>query len=147
LDVTVNSSWNDLTFDSDVESADGLLFAKGQRLNRSPEYTAGASIRYAFPLGKGGYTASLAASGSYTSQMSAPPQIGVANGIVFEGSNLVTARVSATVDAPAHWSLTAFVDNINNYDRSPFPEFPGLQEWNERVRPRTYGLQLEYHLL
>ena len=66
--------------------------------------------------------------------------------MVFEGSNLVIARVSATVKAPAHWSVTAFVDNINNYNRSPFPEFPGLQEWDERVRPRTYGLQFEYHL-
>ena len=146
LDVSVNSSWNNLKIDSDVESADGLLFAKGQRLNRSPEYTAGASIRYSFDLGLGGYTGSLAASGNYTSQMSAPPQIGVANGMVFEGNNLVIARVSATVKAPAHWSVTAFVDNINNYNRSPFPEFPGIQEWDERVRPRTYELQLEYHL-
>jgi iron complex outermembrane receptor protein len=146
LDVSLNSSWNGLKFDSDVDSAEGLLFVKGQRLNRSPEYTAGASLRYTFALGSGGYTGNLAASGNYTSQMSAPPQIGVANGMIFEGSNLVIARVSATVKAPAHWSVTAFVDNINNYNRSPFPEFPGLQEWDERVRPRTYGLQFEYHL-
>lgn len=146
LDVSLNSSWNGLKFDSDVESAEGLLFVRGQRLNRSPEYTAGTSVRYTFRLGSGGYTGNLAASGNYISQMSAPPQIGVANGLVFEGSNLVIARVSATVKAPAHWSVTAFVDNINNYNRSPFPEFPGLQEWDERVRPRTYGLQFEYHL-
>ena len=146
LEVSVNSSWNDLKFDSDVTSADGLLFAKGQRLNRSPEYTAGASVRYTFALGSGGYTGNLAASGNYTSQMSAPPQLGAANGMVFEGSDLVLARVSATVKAPAHWSATAFVDNINNYKRSPLPEFPGIEEWNERVRPRTYGLQFEYHL-
>ena len=146
LEVGVNSSWNDLKFDSDVTSADGLLFAKGQRLNRSPEYTAGASVRYTFALGSGGYTGNLAASGNYTSPMSAPPQIGVANGMVFEGSDLVLARASATVKAPAHWSATAFVDNINNYKRSPLPEFPGIDEWNERVRPRTYGLQFEYHL-
>jgi outer membrane receptor protein involved in Fe transport len=146
LDVSVNSSWNDLKFDSDVTSADGLLFAKGQRLNRSPEYTAGASVRYTFALGSGGYTGNLATSANYVSQMSAPPQIGVGNGVIFEGSNLVIARASATVHVPAHWSVTAFVDNLNNYRRSPFPEFPGLQEWNERVRPRTYGLQFEYHL-
>ena len=146
LDVSLNSSWNGLKFDSNVDSADGLLFVRGQRLNRSPEYTAGASVRYTFRLGSGGYTGNLAASGNYTSQMSAPPQIGVANGMIFEGSNLVIARVSATLKAPAHWSVTAFVDNINNYNRSPFPEFPGLQEWDERVRPRTYGLQVEYHL-
>jgi hypothetical protein len=78
--------------------------------------------------------------------MSAPPQIGVANGMLFEGSDLVVARMSASLIAPAHWSATAFIDNITNYDRSPFPEFPGLQEWNERVRPRTFGLQFEYHL-
>ena len=146
LDVSVNSSWNGLKFDSDVTSADGLLFANGQRLNRSPEYTAGASVRYKFALGSGGYTGNFAASGNYTSQMSAPPQIGVANGMVFEGNSLVIARASASVKAPAHWSITAFIDNLNNYNRSPFPEFPGLQEWNERVRPRTCGLQFEYHL-
>jgi hypothetical protein len=146
LDVGLNSSWNGLHFDSNVESADGLLFVKGQRLNRSPEYTSGAFIQYSFPLGAGGYRAKLAASGNYISQMSAPPQLGVANGLIFEGSNLVIARVSATVVAPAHWSVAAFADNINNYNRSPLPEFPGLQEWDERVRPRTYGLQFEYHL-
>jgi iron complex outermembrane receptor protein len=146
LDVSVNSSWNGLTFDSDVGSAAGLLFAKGERLNRSPEYTAGASLRYAFTLGGSGYAGNVATSGNYTSQMSAPPQIGVANGLVFDGSVLVTARASATLNAPAHWSLTAFVDNIGNNYRSPLPEFPGLQEWDERIRPRTYGLQFEYHL-
>jgi outer membrane receptor protein involved in Fe transport len=146
LDVSVNSSWNGLHFDSDVGSADGLLFIKGQRLNRSPEYTAGTSIQYSFALGAGGYSGKVGASANYTSQMSAPPQIGVANGMIFEGSNLVLARLHATVVAPAHWSATAFVDNLNNYARSPFPEFPGVPEWNERVRPRTYGLQFEYHL-
>jgi iron complex outermembrane recepter protein len=146
LDMSLNSSWNGLTFDSDVNSAEGLLFVKGQRLNRSPEYTAGASIGYTFPWGRNGYTERLAASGNYTSQMSAPPQIGVANGLIFDGSVLVTARASATLNAPAHWSVTAFVDNIGNNYRSPFPEFPGLQEWDERIRPRAYGLQFEYHL-
>jgi outer membrane receptor protein involved in Fe transport len=146
LDLSLNASWNGLTFDSDVVSADGLVFAKGQRLNRSPEYTAGASVLYAFPLGASGYTANLQASGNYTSQMSAPPQIGVANGMVFEGDNVVLARASATLSAPAHWALTAFVDNINNYNRTVLPEFPGVPEWDERVRPRTYGLQFEYHL-
>lgn len=146
LDLTVNSSWNDLTFDSDVRSADGLLFVKGQRLNRSPEYTAGASLKYEFPLGGSGYDGNLVASGNYLSQMSAPPQVGVADGQIFEGSNTVIARVSATLKAPAHWSATLYCDNINNYSRSPFPEFPGIDEWSERVRPRTYGLQFEYHL-
>jgi iron complex outermembrane recepter protein len=146
LDVSVKSSWNGLKFDSDVETVGGLLFVKGQRLDRSPEYTAGASIRYTVALGSAGYTGSIGASGNYTSQMLSPPQLGVANGLIFEGSNTVIARASATVKAPAHWSATAFVDNLNNYNRSPFPEFPGLAEWDERVRPRTYGLQFEYHL-
>jgi len=146
LTASLNASWNGLTFDSDVQSADGLLFVKGQRLNRSPEYTAGASIQDTFGLGAGGYTGSVSASGDYTSQMSAPPQIGVANGMIFNGSDLVIARVSATLNAPAHWSATLFIDNVGNYNRSPFPEFPGIPQWNDRVRPRTYGLQFEYHL-
>jgi iron complex outermembrane recepter protein len=146
LDLSVNSSWNNLTFDSDIVSADGLLFAKGQRLNRSPEYTAGTSLHYEFAVGSAGYKGSLVASGNYTSQMSAPPQIGVGNGQIFEGSNLVTARVSAALKAPSHWSAALYCDNCNNYRRSPFPEFPGIEEWSERIRPRTYGLQFEYHL-
>jgi iron complex outermembrane recepter protein len=146
LSLSVNSSWNDLTFDSDVVSADGLLFAKGQRLNRSPQYTAGTSINYETALGSGGYRGNLGASYNYTSRMSAPPQIGVGNGTVFEGSSLAIARISATVTAPAHWSATLYCDNLTNYSRSPFPEFPGIEEWSERVRPRTYGLQFEYHL-
>jgi iron complex outermembrane recepter protein len=146
LDVSVNSSWNGLKFDSDVETVGGLLFVKGQRLDRSPEYTAGTSIRYTTALGSRGYTGSVGVSGNYTSQMSSPPQLSVPNGLIFEGSNTVIARASATLKAPSHWSVTAFVDNLNNYKRSPFPEFPGLPEWDERVRPRTYGLQFEYHL-
>jgi iron complex outermembrane receptor protein len=142
LDVGLNFSRNELTFDADVVSADGLLFAKGQRLSRSPEYTAGATVQYSFPLGGHGYKGTLAASDNYTSAM----QNGLLSGQIVEGSSLMMARASASIRAPAHWSVTAFVDNLNGYSRSPFPEFPGLNEWNERVRPRTYGLQFEYHL-
>ena len=141
LELGLDFSWNNLTFDKDVVSADGLLFARGQRLSRSPEYTAGGSIQYTLPLGRSGYEGKLALSGNYTSAM----ENGIRNGAIVVASDVFVSRASVAVAAPAHWSATAYVDNLNGYNRSPFPEFPGLAEWNERIRPRTVGLQLDYH--
>ena len=41
LDVRLNSSWNGLKFDSDVGSAEGLLFARGQRRTGRPNIRPG----------------------------------------------------------------------------------------------------------
>ncbi|MEP7242111.1 MAG: TonB-dependent receptor, partial [Gammaproteobacteria bacterium] len=142
LVLALDFGWNDLTFDKDVVSADGVLFGQGQRLSRSPEYTAGGSIQYSMPLGGDGYRGKFALSGNYTSAM----ENGILNGAVVRASDMFISRASFSVEAPAHWSAMAYVDNLNGYDRSPFPEFPGLDEWNDRIRPRTFGLQVDYHL-
>jgi hypothetical protein len=38
-----------------------------------------------------------------------------------------------------------FVDNINN-ERGAYPEKVPFPDFAPRIRPRTYGVQLDYHL-
>ena len=49
--MALNFSWNNLSVDSEVISQGVLLFAKGDRLNYSPEYTMGASTQYSMEFG------------------------------------------------------------------------------------------------
>src|SRR5262249_23664904 len=48
LELGVTFGWNDLKMDAEVFSNGALLFAKGDRLNYSPEFTGGTSVAYSF---------------------------------------------------------------------------------------------------
>jgi len=80
LTVGINGSWNQLEMDSTVFSGGVPLFNKGDRLNTSPETTAGASAAYSFPLGARALRGQLAASANYTSHQTfrtgPPTQLG-----------------------------------------------------------------------
>jgi hypothetical protein len=58
--------------------------------------------------------------------------------------SLLISRVSFAVDSPARWTVTLFVDNLNDERGSPLSDFNPVQ--NVRLRPRTAGLQFEYQL-
>jgi len=62
LELSLNLGWNDLTMDDDVLSGGVVLFNEGDRLNQSPEWTAGASTDYRFPVGRNGLEAWFSAS-------------------------------------------------------------------------------------
>lgn len=145
LDLGVNFSWNDLTADGAVFDATGAnLFEKGDRLNYSAEYTAGASADYAFPLRASGFEAHLSASANYTSEQVYRSVVsGVRNADV--GSSMVIARASFAIEATNHWTATLFVDNLNNED-SPGVGLFHVPDWQQRVRPRTLGLQFDWRL-
>jgi outer membrane receptor protein involved in Fe transport len=51
-------------------------------------------------------------------------------------------RASFSVDAPQHWTATAYVENINN--EKDAINVGLTPTWDARVRPRTFGLQFEY---
>jgi iron complex outermembrane recepter protein len=146
LDVGVSLNWNDLTSDTDVISQGAVLFAEGDRLNFSPEYTASASADYVFPIGGGGFSGRLATSASYTSVQGFRSIINGAQSLAF-GEPMLIARSSISIQAPAHWDVTVFVDNINDERDAiygnPFAGFP-LPFADVRVRPRTVGVQFEY---
>jgi iron complex outermembrane recepter protein len=144
FDLGVNFGWNDLTMNDNVLSQGAILYAKGGRLNASPEYTGGAFAEYAFPLGGTGFKGHFSASGYYTSEQDTHYINGTA-GAIQRGDNILVTRVALGIDAPSHWTVTAYVDNLNNERGTPlvYPD-PSLQ-WSQRIRPRTAGLQLDYH--
>lgn len=149
LELGINYSWNDLTFSGDIFTLTSagvpvLLFAEGDRLTNSPEHTAGVSIDYEFSLGGNGYEGLFSGSANYISSRTTRGLIaGVTN--VREGDNMLTSRLSFAVSSPAGWSASLFVDNLNDERGTPFVGPNAIPEFN-RIRPRTIGLQLEYHL-
>jgi hypothetical protein len=117
------------------------LFAKGDRLDSSSEYTAGASVAYSFPFEASRFEGRLSLAGNYTSG-----QHSTALGIGRVHSDpIFIARTSFELRAPDHWVATLFVDNINNENRS-YSKFilRNVPDFDARLRPRTIGVQLEY---
>jgi iron complex outermembrane recepter protein len=145
LEVGVSFGWNDLIMDEDVKSGPLILFDKGDRLNFSPEFTAGAFADYTFALGAGGLEGQLSISGNFISEQG--------NRTIFAGAlqysesdDLLLGRASFAIRAPDRWATTLFVDNIGNTQRTAATSiFPTLfPEWETHPRPRTIGLQIEY---
>jgi iron complex outermembrane recepter protein len=136
-----NLSWNNLEFDSDVLSGGAILFGKGDRPGFSPEYTAGVSAAYAFSLGASGYKAELSTLWNYTSPLNTTT-VSVGS---LESDSILLGRASFSIEAPQHWSATLFASNINNEHGAISPPIANIPEWAPRPRPRTIGVQLEYH--
>ena len=137
--------------DADVRSSGIVLFDKGDRLNVSPELTAGAFADYVFPLGGSDYEGQFSASANYTSEMdlrTAVGAFGAASRRIAYGDPMTICRVGFAVQAADRWTATVFVDNVGNEQGSPvrIPFDPLLTDWNAHVRPRTYGIQFEFHL-
>jgi hypothetical protein len=63
---------------------------------------------------------------------------------VVESDPLLIGRASFAVSAPRYWEAALFVDNLNNEQGIAAPNPFALPSWYARVRPRTYGIQLEY---
>lgn len=155
LSFSATGSWNDLTMDKTVESGGFVYFEKGNRLVNSPKYTAGLDATYEFPLGASGFRGRFSIAGNYTSNIY--QNNALSNGVqTYEGESLLLGRTRFAIEAPKHWTITAFVENLNNYTGStvvavPFTSAAGPQ-WHlpenllNRVRPRTYGLQFDWHL-
>jgi iron complex outermembrane recepter protein len=143
LSFGVNVGWNDLSMDSDVFSGGALLFAAGERLNFSPEYTIGTSADFSFPLGSGGYVGSFAAGANYVSEQTEKALLGgrVNRG---RGDSIVVGTASFSIESPSNWTTRLFVDNVNNEDGALTRPGLGIPAWATYLRPRTYGLQFEY---
>ena len=140
LGMSLAFSWNDLQMDADIVSDGTVMFHEGDRLNWSPELTVSGSIDYTMPL-SGGYEALFATSGYYTSEQSIHSVSGGAP-LLQEGDTLLVARVTLGLNAPNHWSASLFADNVNNERGTAIQS--AVPFWSPRLRPRTYGLQLEY---
>lgn len=150
LQLTAAVSWNNLEMSSNVISGGVLLFSKGDRPNYSPETTASGSAEYHFPLGHSGYKGAVNASISYISQQDYHVLINGGSSsqvaITQPGDPMTIGRLSFTVFAPTNWTAALFIDNVNNWRGTPIQPFGQVSDWDPRVRPRTAGLQFEYHL-
>jgi iron complex outermembrane recepter protein len=138
--VALNASWNDLTVDEDTLSSGIVLFPKGSRLNWSPETTAGASLAYEFPLGA--LEGRVAVAANYISEQDVR---GVVAGAVQigEGDSILIAGANLSLASDRGWTASLFVDNLNDENGIAVVDTFSPQ-WHGRIRPRTYGLQLEY---
>ena len=144
LTAGIDFSWNSLHQDSAIYSAGLLLFSKGQRLAFSPEFTGGASLDYAFALGGSGFLGRLSAAANFISSMTQNELSG--NTVLWSrGDDMVNVRTSFVIDASEHWSAMLFVDNLTNDRGTPEIYQPTVPTLDARVRPRTFGLQLDYH--
>jgi outer membrane receptor protein involved in Fe transport len=145
LEVGATLSWNNLHFDSTTYQAGSPFFNEGDRPNESPEWTAGASAQYSFPLGQSGFQGQVSATGNFISSVHTTnlspgePAQGIASNSV-----LITGGRFA-IDFPEHWTVALFVDNANNWHGTTLP-VAGVEQQDTRLRPRTYGLRLDYHL-
>jgi iron complex outermembrane recepter protein len=136
-------SWNDLTLDAEQLFGPIVMFEKGDRSNRSPELTAGASLEYGFPFGSRGFKGHFAASANYISEQANRTRVAGARSIGVSDPILIS-RTSFSIRAPEHWTTSLYVDNLNN-ERGKVEETPFLVPfWATRARPRTIGIQLEY---
>jgi hypothetical protein len=64
--------------------------------------------------------------------------------VVETGDPEIIARTSFAVSFPAHVVVTLFVDNLNN-DHAGLPSGDAVPSWDTQIRPRTSGVQLDYH--
>jgi iron complex outermembrane recepter protein len=147
LDLGATFGWNDLTMDAAVSSlgTSGLpvvLFAKGDRLNYSPEFTGGLRGDYSHSLGNG-FAGRFSVSGNYSSKMTDSFVFGQTR-VLNEGQGLLNVHTDFTIVFPTHWTTTLFVDNLtNNYGAIPAFGYP-VAEITPRPRPRTVGLHMDY---
>lgn len=142
LNISGSFGWNDITLNGDVFSGGVLLFAKGSRLNFSPEYTATIAGDYAHDIG-GDLTARFSASGTFTSGQVTRVLLGSA---VSEGrtGDVFIPRASIALESRAGWTATLYGDNLTNFSSPIAPGFGAFEQYLSQARPRTFGVQFEY---
>jgi iron complex outermembrane receptor protein len=139
-----NLNLNDLTFDEDVFTNDGLFAEKGDRLIASPKATYGAFANVDFRFGSSGYSGRVAASAHKVPALAEynTSTAGVRN--VFSGDAQAIARANFTVTSPGDWEAMLFVENLTDEDGRIRQDTFLTPSWDPRPRPRTVGVQLEY---
>ena len=131
--------WNDLTYDEDVFQQGLVLFSKGTRISSSPEYTAGISADYVFPLIGDELQGRVSFAANYSSEQITQSLVGTLN-VIDESDDIFNAKINLLVESGDQWSAGFFVENISNEDgqvSAPVTSFPSV-----RLRPRTAGVQL-----
>ena len=146
FDFGFNLNWNRLQFNQSIYSSGALYAAAGDRLSYSPEYTIGAHADYAFGLGIAGLRGRLSLSGNYTSKQVFRYDAGGGSIVREPGDDITIARAGFAVDAGTNWSALLYGDNLFNEYGAYVRRIYGFgEDWSSRPRPRTLGVQFEYH--
>jgi iron complex outermembrane receptor protein len=137
-----NVGWNGLRFGQDVLQNNIVFFARGTRLNESPQFTATLSSNYRFPVGLPSVNGVLGTTLNYSS---AELLRTFADNIVTttDSDNIVTAGGKLGVEA-GQWSAELFADNIFNNREALTPPDVTYDNQSLRLRPRTLGLRANY---
>jgi iron complex outermembrane recepter protein len=59
---------------------------------------------------------------------------------------MLISRASMGIEGPTHWAAQIFLDNLTNNEKTPIRGVYDLADLNTRIRPRTIGVQFQYHL-
>lgn len=143
LELSVSYDWNDLAFRTPAAYNGQVIFAKGFRPTGSAEETLSGTVLYRFTMSNG-WVGHLEAAANYTSAVT---DVSLVNGApdVQSGQPICLVRAAVGVETRKHLSATAFVDNLTDTQHYP-SRFLGVDEWTTRLRPRTVGLEVAYHL-
>jgi iron complex outermembrane recepter protein len=144
LQFGASVSWNDLRLKSNVfYASDVILYARGNRLTLSPEYTAAINAAYTIGIGGSGYKGQVALSGNYHSQQysATVPATTVVNSY---GESQIIARTELRLVSPDRWTAALFADNFTNSNRTELSGTGGNPELGTYPRPRTIGVRIDY---
>ncbi|WP_176596338.1 MULTISPECIES: TonB-dependent receptor [Sphingobium] len=134
-------SWNNLEFDRDVYSGTAVLFRKGTRLPESAKLTATGQIGYNFDISDD-YNASFSAAVTHSSSI-----YNTAGFTLLQGDNITKLDLEMKLKSKNGWSVSLFADNITDEDgriRRVGPQ--PVNDYADRLRPRTVGLQFEFEM-
>jgi len=146
FDFGFNFNWNRLEFANSVYSSGVLYASPGDRLSYSPEFTIGAHTDYSFGLGFAALRGRLSLSANYESKQLFRYDAGGGAIVREPGDDITITRASFSVDAATNWSAMVYADNLNNESGAYVRRIYGFgEDWSSRPRPRTVGLQFDYH--
>jgi iron complex outermembrane recepter protein len=144
LTLSATYSYNDLTLEENLitrtpANVPFVLYAKGDRLNFSPEFTASGAIDYQFDLGASGYQALLSSSINYIDRVITGRNDATTK---FYAEAVSFVRASMGVRAPGGWTASLYGDNLTNESGLSQDQF--RLAWNTYARPRSIGVQFQY---
>jgi iron complex outermembrane recepter protein len=151
LEINLAVGWNQVLYRSyeyepgTIPSPSTLIVAPGDRASDSPEWNGSASVQYTFPV-TGGYSGQIALTDTINSPMFSGREGINANGVGVYGDQIMLNAVRVAVLSPKHWTTTIYVDNLNNERGIATPVSGSGIYTNPLLRPRTIGIQVEYHL-
>lgn len=145
LSLGANFSWNELEVDDDVLTGTLVLYPKGSRLTYSPEYTISGMVAYDFQFGASGLAGRASAAANYLPEtlVVRNPSSATVPGTTFYADSVLMAGASFSIESPQGWAATLYGDNLANEEGLARDQFS--PRWNTYVRPRTVGLQFDYH--